>query len=350
MLTGLAGFATSVVAFVIVIGVLVVIHEWGHYIMSKRAGVPVEEFAIGFGPVLAKLGRRAETVFTLRAFPVGGFVRTVGMEPGDETPGGYNMQPLWNRAKIISAGAIINLIFGFLVVVALGLTYGIPSGVGVHEVQAGSPAEAAGLKAGDAFVSINGTPVNEPTDLQKVIQANPGTPVQLLLRRDGGEVALTAIPKAVEQGGKTVGQLGFQMSNEQVWLRYGVVGSIEMGWKRSVKMVTDILHNLFSSTVWRERQLGGPILIAQAAGGFAQMGLQYFLWFMALLSINLGVLNLLPMPVLDGGHLVLLGIEAVRRRRPSPGFVMAFQGVGMAILFLFFVFIMASDIARLRGG
>jgi regulator of sigma E protease len=112
----------------------------------------------------------------------------------------------------------------------------------------------------------------------------------------------------------------------------------------------DILKNLTSADTYRKRELGGPILIAQAAGGSAQKGLNYYLWFMAILSINLGVLNLLPLPVLDGGHLVLLGIEAIRRRRPSVKFVMAFQGVGIAILFMFFIFVMASDLLRLSGG
>jgi len=135
-----------------------------------------------------------------------------------------------------------------------------------------------------------------------------------------------------------------------VWHRFGLLKSVELGWERSVGMAGAILNSLFSKATYSGGQLGGPILIAQVAGGSAEKGINYYLWFMAILSINLGVLNLLPLPVLDGGHLVLLGIEAVRRRRPSPQFVMAFQGVGMAILFMFFVFVMASDIMRLRGG
>lgn len=354
VVSALSGFAVKAVAFVVLIGVLVVIHEFGHYIMSKRARVPVEEFSVGFGPIIARLGRRGETVFNLRAVPLGGFVRTVGMEPGDDTPEGYNRQPLWTRAKIISAGAIINLIFGFVLFVALGLTWGLPSEedghVKVQEVLSGSPAERAGLQKGDTFISLNGAPVKNARTLQETIQNKPNVPVQLVVSRHGVDVTLTAVPRAETQDGKTVGLLGFKMEEEAVWQRYGLADSVRLGWQRSIGMAAGILHTLTTRAAYKDGQLGGPILIAQVAGGTAEKGLNYYLWFMAMLSINLGVLNLLPLPVLDGGHLVLLAIEGVMRRKPSPRFVLAFQSVGMAILFAFFMFVMASDIRRLIGG
>jgi regulator of sigma E protease len=353
MLAGIPGIAVKIVAFLFLLGVLVIIHEWGHYIMSKRGGVPVEEFSIGFGPVIAKLFQQGETTFNLRALPLGGFVRTVGMEPGDETPGGYNVQPIWTRVKIISAGALINLFFGFLIFVGLGMTAGLPSErsaiVGVGQVMSGSAAEKAGMKAGDTILSINGQPVNDPEALTKTIQANPGKAVQMEMKRDGTNVPLTAVPEAVKEDGKTVGRLGFAVRAQNLWVRHGFVESIVVGGQRSYDMAAGILKSLGTKTVWTKRQLGGPILIAQATGDMVDQGLKYYLWFMGMFSINLGVLNLLPLPVLDGGHLVLLAIEAVRKRKPSEKFVMAFQGIGVVVLGLFFIFIMASDVLRLFG-
>lgn len=353
MLSGLPGLVVKIVAFLVLLGVLVIIHEWGHYIMSKRGGVPVEEFAIGFGPVVKKLFQSGETTFNLRAFPLGGFVRTAGMEPGDETPGGYNTKPVWTRAKIIAAGAIINLIFGFLIFVGLGMTTGLPledvATVKVNTVMPGSAAEKAGLAKGDILVSLNGAAIKNPEKLTKTIQDNAGKPVLLVVTRNGQPVSITATPAPVDEGGKRVGRLGFSMEADSVWVRHGFVGSVVTGGKRSYQLAAGILDALGSKATWTKRELGGPILIAQATASYVDQGLKYYLWFMAIFSINLGVLNLLPLPVLDGGHLVLLGIEAVRKRKPSEQFVIAFQSVGMVVLAAFFLFIMASDVLRLLG-
>jgi len=353
MLSDLPGLGVKIVAFLFLLGVLVIIHEWGHYIMSKRGGVPVEEFAIGFGPVVAKLFQQEETTFNLRAFPLGGFVRTAGMEPGDMTPGGYNTKPVWTRAKIIAAGALINLFFGFVLFVGLGMTAGLPSNeqaiVKVGDVNKDSPAARAGLKPGDTFVSINGTDVKNPEALAKTIQENPGKTVHLTVRRAGQEVPLTATPKTVEEDGKSVGRLGFAMQADSVWERHGLAGSITAGAQRSYELAVGILDALKSRSTWKNRELGGPIFIAKATGATVDQGLKYYLLFMGVFSINLGVLNLLPLPVLDGGHLVLLAIEAVRKRKPSEQFVIAFQSVGMLVLAAFFIFIMASDVMRLFG-
>jgi regulator of sigma E protease len=353
VLGGLPGFAIKTLAFLFLLGVLVIIHEYGHYIMSKRGGVPVQEFSIGFGPVVAKLFQQGETAFNLRALPLGGFVRTVGMEPGDDAPDGYNMKPIWTRTKIIAAGALINLLFGFLLFVALGMTTGLPSEeaaiVKVGEVNAGSPAAVSGLKTGDTFISINGESIKTPERLVDVIQKNANKPLAIVVQRAGQDVPITATPKPVTDSGKTVGRLGFAPQADSLWIRHGLLGSVVAGAKRSYGMSVDILEALKTKSTWTKRELGGPIFIAKATGAMVDQGLKYYLWFMAMFSINLGVLNLLPLPVLDGGHLVLLAIEAVRKRKPSEQFVMAFQSVGMVVLAAFFIFIMASDVMRLLG-
>lgn len=347
----LLGSLQNILAFAFVIGLLVIIHEWGHYIVSKKSGVPVEEFSIGFGKKVATLFRQGETEFTLRILPLGGFVRTVGMEPGDENPQGYNMQPVGTRAKIIVAGAAVNLIFGLLLMVVLGMTHGVPQEeegtAAVHGVLAKSAAEQAGLQRGDQILSIGGKPVTSTLQATQEIAQYANKPMPLEILRDGKNVSITATPRAEKDGDKTVGRLGVQVGPNVHYQRVSAWRAAEVGVIRSYEMASSILTSLLSKSTWKNRELGGPVAIYGAAGETARMGWEYYAFFIAAFSINLGILNLLPLPVLDGGHLVLLGVEAIRRRRLPKETVLAYQSVGIAILFAFFMFIMWSDLDRL---
>ncbi|HEY3268679.1 MAG TPA: M50 family metallopeptidase [Armatimonadota bacterium] len=358
-------FAVSVVAFVFLIGVLVIIHEYGHYIMAKRGGVRVDEFSIGFGPLLWHMCDREETAFNLRALPIGGYVRMAGMEPGEGEVEGeeplsaaeagrlYNSKSVGVRASIISAGAIINLIFGFLLIVALGLTYGLPDDsrtlVSVSSVKPGTAAARAGILKGDRILEVNGKPVNGPDALHDAISSSVGKPVELGIERSAAKVRVSVVPDTIKVGSESRGQLGILMGPDYVWVRQGLGSSIKTGAERSYSLAAGILKTLVRRETWAKRELGGPVAIAQEAGGTARKGLNYYLLFMAVFSINLGVLNLLPLPVLDGGHLVLLAVEGVRRKKLPANLVIAYQSVGVAILAVFFIFIMYSDLQRMFG-
>ena len=340
----------SILAFLVSVGLLILVHEWGHYFMAKRGGVPVEEFSLGMGPVVARLGQRGETTFNLRALPIGGFVRMSGMELDDDAEGGYNSKPMWTRAKIISAGVIVNLIFGFLLMVVLGVTAGLPkedeSKVSVGQVAAGSAAEKAGLRQRDRILMADGKPVVNPVALTTLIRGRAGTAIPMVVERAGQQVRVIAIPKAEKDGVKTIGRLGFIVSNDYVWQRRSLVESITVGADRSWSLATGIVRMVFSKMMFTKGQVGGPIAIAQQAGDHAEKGLPYFVLFVAMLSINLGVLNLLPIPVLDGGHMLLLLVESVRRKKLPAKTALVVQGLGLALLLSFFFYATVSDVLR----
>lgn len=346
------GFVITLAAFLLSVGVLIIVHEWGHYIMAKRGGVPVEEFSIGWGPVIARMGVREETTFNLRAIPIGGFVRMTGMEPGDDTEGGYNSKPMFTRAKIISAGVIVNILFGFLLFVVLGLSVGLPREdaaiVNVGQVSRGSAAEQAGLKEGDRILTVNGKAVSDPTVLTDSIRAHAGQRIVLTVSRQGQNLRLVAVPVAERSGGTVIGRLGFIVSPDAIWERHGLLDSISAGGRRTWAMAHGIVKVIFRTDTWRHGQVGGPIAIAKEAGGTAEKGPRYFALFVAMLSINLGVLNLLPIPALDGGHILLLLVEAVRGKRLPARTALVVQGLGFALLLVFIGYATVIDLMRLH--
>jgi regulator of sigma E protease len=343
-------FLKGTLGFIFVIGILIVIHEWGHYYAAKRAGVPVEQFSIGFGPSLWKFAQREETEFHLRLLPLGGYVRITGMEPDDMVPNGYNAQSTFTRSKIISAGALVNLVFGFLLIVLIGMTFGIPRDrAAVADVQPNTPAYAGGLRNGDIFVSVNGKMIEQASDLTDAIQNSANVALPMTVLRGEEIIALTPTPKEITVGGKKMGRLEVTIGSNPEFRRYGFVASIREGAKESANFAWGLLSNLVRKDSWANKEFGGPVAIAQVAGRQANMGLKYYLFFLAAFSINLGILNLLPLPILDGGHLVLLGVEAVRRKRPSKTAVMAYQSVGLVLLLGFFLVITYWDFARLFG-
>lgn len=346
-------FITQAVAFLFSIGVLIVMHEWGHYIMAKRGGVPVEEFSIGFGPLLCCLGHRNETTFNLRAIPVGGYVRMTGMEPGDETEGGYNSKPVWTRVKIISAGVVINLLAGFLIFVVLGVTLGLPKDdraiVSAGDVPQKSAAERAGLRKGDVILSADGILATNSTKLTTVIRSHAGTKLELKVNRAGKEITLAAVPKAEVEDGKLIGRLGFTLVSTPLadkWQRQSLGSSVVIGAVRTGEMAKEIVTNVLSKRIFARGQVGGPIAIAQVAGGQAERGARYLLLFIAMLSINLGVLNILPIPALDGGHMLLLGVESIRGKKLAAKTALVVQVVGFAFLLSFIGYVSFWDVLR----
>lgn len=341
----------NALAFFFAVGVLIVAHEWGHYVMAKRGGVPVEEFSVGFGPVIRCLGHSRETTFNLRALPVGGFVRMTGMEPGDETPNGYNTKPMWTRSKIIVAGVVVNLIFGFLLFVVVGVTVGLPSDdkatVSVGPVAAQSAAERAGMREGDRITAVNGTTLTDRSALTDAIRTSAGKTVKLTLFRQGQVLTVSAVPVAFNDQGKMIGRLGFEVVSDPVWEHQTLASSVTGGVERTWLMAKGIVTNVFNGNIFHRDQIGGPILIAQTAGRTARHGARDFAFFLGVLSVNLGVLNVLPIPALDGGHLLLLGVEAVRRRKLQANTAMWIQGVGFALLLLFIFYATGGDLLRI---
>lgn len=347
--------------FLLTIGVLVVAHEFGHFIVAKWCGMRVEEFAFGFGPKWLVLARKGDTEYTIRPFPLGGFVRIAGMESHDDDnppPGTFFSKPIWQRNAVVLAGPIMSLLLGYVIFSIMGMTVGLDIGKPMNRVAQvipGTEAERMGLKMGDVIVEINKQPIRNGEQMMKVIHSSPGKRLFVRVKRDGEIILLSGVPKEYEveeiQNGKKVtkkeGRLGFIPAQEVK--RLSPWQSLVAGTRITRNLIMAIPEHLFTKKV--KDNVGGPVAIVQMTHVAAKEGLHRVLSFMAALSISLGILNLFPIPILDGGHLVLYFIEWLRRgRRLTAKQQMAVQMVGLAILLSILVLVTANDITRLIAG
>jgi regulator of sigma E protease len=349
----------TALATVIVLGVLVFVHELGHFLMAKLFGVRVDAFSLGFPPKLLHK-QIGETDYRLSVIPLGGYVKLFGENPKDEVPPelepvSFSHHPLWHRFLIVMAGPSFNLIFAalalFLVFAFSGVPYLTTEIGGVKE---GSPAAQAGLQKGDQILSVEGQSVQRWEDLSAKIRQSGEHPVTLSVRRGNRDFQATMTPQRMEAtdifGGKVAAVIigitsGGQPAVEQV----GPVRALTLGVLYTGRITWLTVESLYK-LVAREvplKSLGGPILIAQVAGQQAEMGVSYLVQFMAALSINLFLLNLLPIPVLDGGHLFFFAMEAIRGKPlPLPHREMA-QGLGLMLLLALMILVFYQDILRL---
>jgi regulator of sigma E protease len=359
--------STSIVAAILVLAVVIFIHELGHFLVAKWCGVEVRTFSMGFGPTLfaRKVG---ETVYRVAMIPLGGYVKMAGSEDEGGDPEdapvdpsrGFTAKPLWQRASIVGAGPAVNLIFAIVILTGCALAYGVatptPSAT-IDDVAAGKPAEAAGLGHGDTVVAVNGQPIASWEQMVDAVLGSKGETLRLdVTREDGSRRTVEITPALNEQRneygepGPMVYQIGVRRgySFEPVGLGASLSFALERTWYDST-MIVGTVARLIGGRV-SAGDLGGPILVVAEASRQAESGLQPLLFFMALISINLGVVNLLPIPVLDGGHLVFMGFEAIRGR-PLPLRVREYAlGFGMMVIGTLMIFVLFHDIVRLVTG
>ncbi len=440
----------SLIYFIIAIGILILIHELGHFIMARRGGIRVEKFSIGFGPTLLKF-KRGETEYRLAPIPIGGYVKMTGEEPDEDgallDEKSFARKSVWTRIKVVAAGPIMNLV---LALVLLPIVFMIgrmePSYLGeppvVMGVKANSPAQAAGLEKGDAIVSIDGSTVASWDDFMKTVILSGGKPMKFAFKRDGSvrevEISTAGLP---DIGSRFTGiEPMFFLGNEAVidkvsgggaayeaGIKSGdrvlaVNGTLVTTWTEMSDAVQSLGGQKLSMTIDRDgekfeieltpkldresgryligvvkgmkpsdvpmtkhkyslipaikkgvdefgslvgltgtvlkklvtlqlsyKSLGGPIQIAQASASAAKYGAAEFIYFLAFLSIQLGILNLLPIPVLDGGHIVFFGIEAVFRK-PLPVKVRAVaQYIGLGVILTLLFFVTMNDLENVWG-
>jgi regulator of sigma E protease len=345
----------------VLLGILIFVHELGHFIVAKSLGIKVLKFSLGFGPKV--IGKTyGETEYLLSAFPLGGYVKMLGEEPGEEfdeaeKQRAYNYQPVWKRFSVVVSGPFFNLCFAVLVfflVFLNGVPYMLPE---VGEITPGSPAAQQGIMKGDRITSIDGKRIVRWDEMTEIIHGQPGKDLAFALDRNGTSVALTVRPekkviKNLFGEDKEVGLIGITPSGKTETSREGLVGAFSSAvgrtWDISVLTLVSIVKLI--QRVIPADTIGGPILIFQMAGQQANQGAMSFFTFMAVISINLGVLNLLPIPVLDGGHILFMGIEAIRRKPLSEKVIMVSQKVGLALLLTLMAFAFYNDIARLITG
>lgn len=353
----------SFAAAILVLGILIVVHEFGHFIVAKLSGVGVLTFSVGFGPRL--FGRTVDgTEYVVSAIPLGGYVKMVGEDPDSDEPVNekisFSHQSLWKRSAIVLAGPAFNLIFAFLAFSALFSIYGIPTPseraqVGV--VSAGTPAEKAGVQVDDVITAVDGEKIASWLELSEAIRRSEGKALTLDVQRGGAAVQLQVMPEKREDKNVygevsgpsyyAIGIRGVEQRRPAGVLESVKLGAAQTGWWIQTMVVS--VYKMLSGDI-PAGEIGGPILIVQQAGTQAKAGLEALALFMAVISINLGVLNLLPIPVLDGGHLLFIVVEAVMRRPLNVRQREMAQQVGLVILIGIMAFAFYNDFGRILRG
>lgn len=353
LLASLPHLLTSAASFVVVLGVLVFIHELGHYVAARALGVQVLAFAIGFGRPLTSWTDRHGTVWKLCVLPLGGYVRMRsgageddGLAPEQITGLGLLDSGPGVRALVASAGPAANFLLASVLYAALFLSMGreilLPV---VGEVMEHSAAAEAGLRKGDTILSIDGAAISRFTDLRAKVAASPDLPISLTLRRDGAQLVVSVRPHPAQEGGHTIGRLGIH-PGAVGYEKMAPAAAVLAGFTQTYDVLGDMLGGLgrLLSRGEGAEDLGGPIRIAQLSGEVAALGLASLISFMAVLSVNLGMVNLLPIPVLDGGHLMFCLAEALRGK-PLPAKAQEYgYQVGFAIIASVFVLISWNDL------
>ena len=350
---------TNIFAFIIVLGVLIFFHEFGHFLIARLFGVGVEKFSLGFGPRL--IGKKIGiTDYRLSAIPLGGYVKMVGEEPDTEIdpadlPLSFTHKHVAKRMLIVAAGPVFNILLAVLIFFGIFWTSGTfimkPS---IGAVRAGSPAAAAGLMQGDLITVINGVAINSWDEMAEIINASEGQTLDLSIRRQESTLDFSIAPEKVPTQnifGEEIQRyvIGIEASRESYSREMNPIEAFSESLKQSyrvIELMVVIIAKLIKGDISTDT-LGGPIMIAQMAGDSAKAGVGSLIFFIALISINLAVINLLPIPVLDGGHLLFFLIEAIKGSPVSIKVREVSQQVGLFLLILLMILVFYNDIHRI---
>jgi len=363
-----------IIPTLLVLGVVVFVHEFGHFIVGRMCGVGVSAFSIGFGPELCGFNDRYGTRWRISAIPLGGYVKFYGDQNAASLPDEAEMakmtpeerrkslpaQPLWARALIVAAGPAANFVLAIVIFAATTFIYGkatlTPRVEGVEEA---SVAAAAGFRGGDLVLRIDGQPIEGFSDLQQIVMSHPDRALTFVVERGGENVTLTATPalKDVKTpfGTQRIGFLGIRQSSDPSDLHYTfptLLGAASLGVTETFGIVSKTLGYVGGMIAGRESasQLSGPLGIGQAVGVVASWGFGPLLNLMAWMSVSIGLVNLFPIPILDGGHLLFFAIEASRGRPLSErAQEMGFR-MGLALVVALMLFVTFNDILRIHAS
>ncbi|MCE5312835.1 MAG: RIP metalloprotease RseP [Nitrospiraceae bacterium] len=356
---------------IILFGILIFIHEFGHFLFAKLYGVKVLKFSLGFGPKI--IGKTiGETEYRVSALPFGGYVKMIGEDPDEELTEedkkrSLQNTPLLRRAMIVFAGPLFNILLTFVIftfVLGIGLSVPIPNLANlmpvVDELEPGYPAQLAGLKPGDKITAINNKEIATWIEIINIVSENPGKQLEFTIQRNNQSfnTLITPLLKEVEgPAGKMmqVGRIGIKKTGSGMFspvkssslLDAPVQGAIAT-WKMGF-FIFDSIGMMLSGEI-SAKNISGPVTIIAESGKAASAGILPYIMFMALLSVNLGILNLLPIPILDGGHLLFYAIEGITGRPVSEQVMAVAQKIGLALLLGLMAFALYNDIFRLFGG
>jgi regulator of sigma E protease len=369
------GVVGYIVPFLFVLTIVVFFHELGHFLVARWAGVKVLTFSLGFGPELAGFNDRHGTRWKISAIPLGGYVKFFGDDSEASTPspdllanmteeeraGSFHHKKVGPRAAIVAAGPIANFILAVVIFAGMSLYFGKPNTIArVDALQPDSVASAAGFKVGDVIVSIDGHSIESFADMQRVVSTNAGSALEFRVKRENDFLTLSATPALKEVKdlfGNThrIGQLGIQYNaraEDPKTTPVGYLESIKIGAEQVWFIITStfkFVGSLFAGA-GSASDLGGPLRIAQMSGQAASLGFQFVLQLCAALSVSIGLLNLFPVPLLDGGHLLFYAVEAVRGRPLSDrAQEMGFR-IGLGLVLMLMVFATYNDILHLAAS
>jgi regulator of sigma E protease len=370
---GLIGY---IVPFLFVLTIVVFFHELGHFLIARWAGVRVLTFSLGFGPELVGFNDRHGTRWKISAIPLGGYVKffgddseastpdmeTLGNMTADEQAGSFHHKKVGPRAAIVAAGPIANFLLAIVIFAGMSLYFGKPSTIPrVDGIQADSAAAVAGFKVGDVVTSIDGSAIESFSDMKRIVSMNPGSHLVFKVKRDDAVITLSATPLLQEEKDAfgnihKVGMLGIQHAPQpgdpKSATPVGYLESLKIG----VEQVWFIIDGTFKFVgslfvgAASTGDLGGPLRIAQLSGQAASLGFQFLLQLCAALSVSIGLLNLFPVPLLDGGHLLFYSVEAVRGRPLSARAQEMGARIGLGLVLMLMVFVTYNDILHLAAS
>lgn len=363
-----------IIPFILVLSLLVFVHEMGHYLVGRWCGIRVTAFSVGFGPELLGFTDGHGTRWKLSAIPLGGYVKFFGDDDVASLPDASGLEgmseadkattlagaKLWKRAATVAAGPIANFLLAIAIFAVLFATYGkVVADPVVAEVRPDSAAQIAGVTPGDRLVALDGARIHTFDDVRRYVSVRPETPIIVTVEREGREIELPMVPKRTEitdQFGNKVelGIIGIVTNEQSGNFRvetFSPVQAIGEGVKETGNIVTGTFRYIGNLVTGRMKadQLGGPVRVAQASGQMATLGLAAVIQLAAVLSVSIGLLNLMPVPVLDGGHLVFYAIEAVRGKPLGAGAQEIAFRIGMAMVLSLMVFATWNDISNLIG-
>ncbi len=347
------GIGSILIALVVFLAI-VVFHEFGHFIVAKLCGIKVNEFSVGMGPVLLKK-KGKETQYSLRLFPIGGFCAMEGEDAESSDPHSFGSRPVWSRIAVVVAGAAMNLILGFLIIIVTTLLYGDVTTLQIagfsSDVETGqstSTSETSGLQAGDTILSLDGMHLFTDTDLSYKLQTAESDTMEVVVRRDGKKVTLPAV---TFHNTNTMTRFDFYVKAEDLSflsvVKYGFLNTISTG-----RLIWSSLIDLLTGK-YGFQDMSGPVGIVSTIGEAASYGETFRQHLISVLSlasfitINVGIFNLLPIPALDGARLIFLLVEAVRRKPVKPEYEGMVHFIGMALLMLLMLAVTFQDITRL---
>lgn len=352
----------AILAFILILSVLILIHEFGHFIVARRNGILVDEFAFGFPPRLWSI-KKGDTTYALNAIPIGGYVKMKGEDSAEKGDDSFSQKSIWIRIKVIVAGVTLNLLLGIFLIFLGFFTVGMPQGLDqqlltgaiisdkkviITQVQNDFPAKEAGLKSGDMILGVNNLSVSEIQNVQEYVSANLNQELIIKIQRSGEEKEIKTTTK-VDENGKP--RIGIAMAQSGV-VKYPFVSAVKAGFLGAYNVCSSIIGFIGGlifgavSVETAKESVGGPIAIFNIVEQATSLGLAYFISIFAMLSITLAVMNILPFPALDGSRLVFLVIEKFRGRAMASHIEGTIHTIGFAVLLLLMAVITYNDIMR----